>query len=35
MRDQAVILPKWLTLMGIILAKGQLDHLYNFELYLI
>ena len=30
MSDQAVILPKWLTHGGIILAKGQLDHLYSF-----
>ena len=28
MSDQAVILPKWFG--GIILPKGQLEHLYSF-----
>ena len=30
MSDQTVILPKWLNHRGIILTKGQLDHLYRF-----
>ena len=31
MSDQAVLLPKWFSNRGIILAKGQLDHRYNFR----
>ena len=30
MSDQAVILPKWSSYEGIILAKGQFDHSYPF-----
>ena len=30
MSDQAVLLPKWFSHGGIILAKGQLDHSYTF-----
>jgi len=30
MSDQAVLLPKLCTLRGVILAKGQLGHSYNF-----
>ena len=30
MSDQAVLLPKWCTPRGIILAKGQHGHSYNF-----
>ena len=30
MSDQTVLLPKWCTPRGIILAKGQLGHFYTF-----
>ncbi len=30
MSDKAVVLTKWLSYEGIILAKVQLDHLYAF-----
>ena len=30
MSDQAVLLPKWCTPRGIILAKGQVGHSYTF-----
>ena len=30
MSDQAVLLPKWFSHGGIILAKGHLDHSYTF-----
>ena len=30
MSDQTVLLPKWFSHGGIILAKGQLDHSYTF-----
>ena len=30
MSDQPVILPKWFSYEGILLAKGQLDHSYTF-----
>ena len=33
MSDQAVILKKWLIHKGIILAKGQLDHLHRYIVF--
>ena len=33
MSDQTVLLPKWFSHEGIILAKAQFDHLYTFFNY--